>query len=214
MIDNFYGKYVIAQAISTNAGGELLSADNVIGDVYDIRCEIENGEYKAYTQNRFGKSPCCFNSDVSRETYLLKNKGYRLFAILTLVGFTYSDNQKESNYWGEFAIICFNKVDSEIFLPFIDAFTKEIDKGNRPTLDLSKENYKQIKEGDYSVLSNRVSLPKKNKGTVFMKTHRKISEKLIELGREKNFGCYIVSICFLFVLVFVIILLLKVVIGF
>lgn len=214
MIDNFYGKYVIAKATSKNSGGELLSADNIVGDVYDIVCEYENGVYKAFIRNRFNQTPCYFNEDVSRETYILKNKGFRLFAILTLVGFTYSDDKDNSNYWAEFAVIGFKESDNDVFLPFIEAFTNEIDKGIRPTLDLTNENIKEIQVGDFSVLSNREPLPKKEKGTVFMKTHRKISEKFIEMGRNKKLGCYLVSILFLFVIVIVVFLIIKLIIGF
>lgn len=214
MIDDFYGKYAIAKAASKISGGELLSADNIIGDVYDIVFEQDDGKYKAFTRNRFNKKPCYFVEDVSHETYLLKNKGYRLFGILTLVGFTYSDNEEESNYWAEFAIIAFNESDKEMFLPFLEAFNREIDKGNRPTLKFTLEDINNIKNNDYSILKTKQPLPNKEKGTVFMKTHRKISEKFIEMGREKKLGCYIGSILFLFVIVILILLIMKVVFGF
>lgn len=214
MVDIFYGKYVIGKATSKISGGELLSADNIIGDVYDIVCEYNNGIYITYARNRFNKKPCYFDEDVSRETYILKNKGFRLFAILTLVGFTYSDDEENSNYWAEFALIGFKESDNDIFLPFVEAFTNEIDKGVRPTLDFSNENIKEIQDGNYSVLNSKQPLPKKEKGTVFMKTHRKISEKFIEMGRKKKLGCYLVSILFLFVIVIVVFLIIKMIIGF
>lgn len=214
MIDNFYGKYVIAKATSKISGGELLSADNIVGDVYDIVFEYKDGIYKAFARNRFNKTPCYFEEDVSRETYILKIKGFRLFGILTLVGFTYSDDEEYSNYWAEFALIGFKESDNDIFLPFMEAFTNEIDKGIRPLLDFTNENIKEIQDGNYSVLNNKQPLPIKEKGTVFMKTHRKISEKFIEMGREKKLGCYLLSILFLFVIVIVVFLIIKMIIGF
>ena len=45
--------------------------------------------------------------------------------------------------------------------------------------------------------TERVDLPAREKGTVILKSRQKVSEKLIEQGRQKNIGCYIVSWLFL-----------------
>ncbi|MEG0777193.1 MAG: hypothetical protein RR381_07005, partial [Raoultibacter sp.] len=43
----------------------------------------------------------------------------------------------------------------------------------------------------------RAALPPRVPGTAILKSHRKLSEGLIECGRKGNIGCYVVSWAFI-----------------
>ena len=44
-------------------------------------------------------------------------------------------------------------------------------------------------------------MPKRNPGTAIVKSHRSITENMVEQGRKGNIGCYVVSIAFIVVVV-------------
>ena len=49
--------------------------------------------------------------------------------------------------------------------------------------------------------TDTVPLPKKKNGMAVLKDHQSISEKMIEQGRAKNVGCYVISWMFIIIVV-------------
>ena len=211
-MDNYYGTYAIGTPTSKEEAGRLLGADNIIGDVYKVVCNINDGNHEAKVVNRFGNSPAVFDAQVSRELALNEAKGFRTYAILTCVGFT--QNEGDGDYWAEFAVVSFPKGEIETFSVYVDEVSQAIINHKRPEVDLSADEVQQIilNEGHFVSNTTHPKLEKK-KGQVILKSQVKLSDKLVEQGRKKNPGCYIFGWLFLLAFVALIVLLIMKVIG-
>lgn len=210
-----------------------MSADNLIGDCYDIQIELTDGTHRAWLVNRFEQRIGCFNSDFSRKLSLLSANGLTLKALLSLVLYTedrsendegtktggehaasaaeYQNVSREtSGYWGEMAVICFRQSDSNAFENFLRGISGKLQEGVRPRIDFDSTGFDRI------IQSSGTWLPEQNaakfttqKGTVIMKSHRTLSDKLIEQGRQGNRGCYAISWAFIAIVLALVILLAK-----
>lgn len=207
-MENYFGKYERFEVPNKKDAGLLMGADNIVGDVYDIECKLNNGVYTAFLVNRFNQKPACFDSSMSRKISILQAKGMDCKAILSFVAFTdYPDN---GHYWGEVALICYNPAYSAAFLKFITNVAKRMEDGLRTQVNLGSEGLEKIiaSNGEW-VPKQTVPMPDKTKGTAIMKSYKKISERIIEQGRRGNIGCYIISWIFLISLVTLIIFAIK-----
>ena len=232
-MNNYFGTYQTFHTTAKDQEALLMSADNLIGDCYDIQIELDNGVHHAWLVNRFDQRVGCFDPDFSRKLSLLSANGLTLKALLSLVLYTEDrseggkkektpENQNISNvkqpdvsretsgYWGEMAVICFSQANSAVFENFLRGISGKLQEGVRPRIDFDSTGFDRIIE------SNGTWLPEQNaakfstkKGTVIMKSHRTLSDKLIEQGRQGNKGCYAISWGFIAVVVLLIILLVK-----
>lgn len=207
-MDNYYGKYVVGLPTSSEEAAKLMNADNVIGDIYKIKCEMKDGQHRAVVINRFGDSPCYFKPTLSRELALNEAKGFITYAILTIVGFTTSDTGE--NYWAEFALISYPKFNQETFSIFIKEVSKAIKSDKRVEVDLTKDQLDLvIKNNGHFVPTTIHPKPKKKRGQVILKSRVKLTDKMVEQGRKKNPGCYVLGWVFLLAVVALFVLLVK-----
>lgn len=232
-MDRYFGTYQIFQTTTKDQEALLMSADNLIGDLYDIQIELTDGIHRAWLVNRFDQRVGCFNSDFSRKLSLLSANGLTLKALLSLVLYTEdrseddkiakaSGNQTSSSvkhqnvsretsgYWGEMAVICFQQTESGAFETFLQGISGKLQEGIRPRIDFDSIGFDRI------IQSNGTWLPEQNasklstqKGTVIMKSHRTLSDKLIEQGRQGNKGCYAISWAFIAIIVVLVIVLIR-----
>lgn len=104
------------------------------------------------------------------------------------------DYQSYGRYWGSAAVICFNKNNSTEFDRFIHGIASRIADDVRPKIDLGEEAAKTIMEKDGNwVPKQSVSLPDSQKGMTYIKRRRRAMERLVDQGRSKNKGCYLMS---------------------
>ncbi len=195
-MENYYATYTIATPTSKEEAGKLLSADNIIGDVYKVVTEISGTKHEAKAVNRFGDSPVQFNQEVSKELSLNEIKGMMTYAILTCVGFI--QEEKDGNYWAEFIVISFPKNQLNIFVNYVDEISKAIKKNRRPNVNLSQSEITEVinNNGKY-ISSSKQPQIKKAKGQVILKSRVRLTDSLVEQGRKKNPGCYIFGWLFL-----------------
>ncbi len=212
-MSKLFGKYCIAKPFDDNCAAKLIGPDNIVGDIYKVTTNLDNDSYISFVTNRFNQSPAFFDEETSREIAVCEARGLKMYAILSLVGF--SENSKQSKYWGEFALIGFPKSMSNIFDKFIINISKEIREGKRISVDFSDSDYDRIIKTDGCYTPNhRVPLPEKENGTIFLKTSMSFKERLIEHARNRNIGCFIGGWLFLLLFVSIIILIGKVCFGF
>lgn len=210
---DYFGEYATFEVASKKESGILLGADNMVGDIYDISIELQNGIYKAWIDNRFGQRIGYFDPDESRNLSLAAADGLVLKAILSFVAFT--NHPGEGHYWGGMAIIGYNPVYKEEFSVFINGVSKKISDDIRPKLDFGKEGIEKIIESNGEwIPTQTIPLPEVNKGMAILKRKRKMMDKLIEQGRSKNKGCYVASWIFLLCLVALIVFIAKSCVGF
>ena len=211
--DQFFGTYYQFETASKKDAGLLLGADNLVGDVYDIVFKKDNNTTTAWLHNRFGQEVGFFDQEKSRELSLLSAKDWQVKAILSFVAFT--ESPQPGFYWGECAIIAWSYSINEPMQKFIEKTAKRIGEGVRPNLDFGKQGIQQIVESDGTWQpSKTIPLPAKKPGTVIMKSHLKLSEKMIEQGRKGNKGCYVISWAFLLALVALVVIFGKSCMGF
>lgn len=199
-MDSYFGKYERFETVSKKDAAALLSADNLVGDVYDIEVEIENGVQRAWLVSRFDKRIGYFDVNVSRKLSLLKAQGLTCKSILSYVAFT--DHPDDGVYWGNVAVICYNPAYSDEFGNFMEQVSKKLSDGVRPKIDFGNDGADKVIESDGTWMPKQtVSYPDKDKGTAIIKRRRSVTDKLVEQGRAGNKGCYVISWVFLLALV-------------
>ena len=202
-MDNYFAKYVRGFANNKEQAAKLFNSDNIVGDLFQIKTNIKDGKHTSSIYNKFGESPVFFNEEISREIEILKSKNMNIVGILSLVGFSEDKSEeRESNYWAEFLIIAYPKNYSEEFNNFVNNASKKLSNGTRPDVSLNKQEVEKVisTKGQWFP-SKTKKMPKKEKGTVFLRTRKTFKDRIIEQGRKKNIGCYIVSWVFLLLFV-------------
>lgn len=198
--ERYFGTYARFDTLSKKDAASLLGADNLIGDVFEIVFQTEDGVSTAWMKNRFGGLVGFFDAAFSRELNVLAARGWKLQAVLSFVAFT--DHPEPGHYWGQAAVICFDPTLEQAFDPFIASTAQRLSDGVRPEVDLGEQGVEQVVSSNGTWTPKKtVAFPAKESGTVIMKSRRKMSEKLIEQGRKGNKGCYAVSWLFLLLLV-------------
>ena len=196
----YYGTYARFDTLEKKDGAILMNADSIVGDRYEIEIAREDGTRRAWLKNRFGARVGFFDDDMTHELSLCEAKGWTLVGILSFAAF--SEMPEPGVYWGQAAIIAYDPLQKDIVDPFIERVRKLISQGIRPQISLGAGALEQLQAApDSWVPTERVDFPPREKGTVILKSREKVSEKLIEQGRQKNIGCYIVSWIFLLAVV-------------
>lgn len=105
---------------------------------------------------------------------------------------------EESRYWGEAAVFGFKETYRESFDPFVQNVSEKLKEGVRPRINLGDEGFKQIisSKGTW-IPDQKEPKPQQQRGTVIMKDHLTLSDKMIEQGRKGNKGCYLISWVFI-----------------
>lgn len=201
-MEDFFACYHDFSTVSKSDAAVLLGADCLVGDVLTIQLTLDE-EHRAWLISRFDQRIGYFDEKFSRELSILAARGLTLCAILSFTAFT--DQPEPGYYWGQAAVIGYKK-GNPAFETFIDNIADKIGDGVRPLLDLGSQSVQKIIESNGSwVPTQTIPLPEKKRGTALLKTHRSLSEKLIEKGRAGNRGCYAISWIFLLALVALII---------
>lgn len=207
-VDCYFGTYARFDTASKKDAAILLGADNLVGDVYEIVFQSENGISVAWLKNRFDQLVGFFDPSFSRQLSIMKARGWTLKALLSFVAFT--DSPEPGSYWGEAAILCFDSHLSSVFEPFIASTSQRLSDGVRPDINLGEQGVDQVISSKGSWKPQKtVPFPDKTSGTAIVKSRRKLSEKMIEQGRKGNKGCYVVSWAFLALIAIVILIGLK-----
>ncbi len=189
-----------------------MSADNLVGDSYEISLELEDGVHKAWLVNRFDKRIGFFDPKFSRTLSVYAARDFTLKAYLSYVAYT--DKDGSSYYWGEMAVICYDPACEEAFGAFCEAVSTRLQEGMRTKLDLGDEAVDHIVSSNGTwIPSKTVPLPSKEKGTVIMKSKRSFSDNVVEQGRSRKVGCYVVSWAFIIIVILLIVVLILRICG-
>lgn len=190
--ERYFGTYARFETASKREAAALLGADNLVGDAFDIVFEKENGTSIAWLRNRFDGMIGYLDADTSRMLQVFLARGWSLHAVLSFVAF--SDSPKPGHYWGQVALLCYDKKYEQAFDNFLTTISKRLAAGVRPDVSLGEQGIGKVIESDGSwTPKDTVKLPPKEEGTAIVKDSRKLSEKLIEQSRQGNKGCYAAS---------------------
>jgi hypothetical protein len=193
--DIYFGTYARFATASKKDAGRLLGSDSLVGDVFEIEFQTEEGQRLAWLKNRFGALVGFFDASVSRRLSLFEARGWKLQALLSFVA--YSESAEGGYYWGEAVLLCYDPASEEGSDAF-DAFTAKVadcmSEGVRPDVELGEAEIAKVldSKGDW-LPTKRVSLPEKKQGTAIIKARRNLSEKIINYARNNNKGCSLLS---------------------
>lgn len=238
----YFGTYQdFSLPVDANAG-TLVSADNAVGDVYDIRLDLNDGIYTAWLVNQFGHDVGYFDTHFSKRLALMAADGMIEKAILSFVAFTAgvkpekkkhdqtptemtentstdSDTADDAttdgrHYWGNVAVICYSKAYEQVFETFVTNVAARIAKDSRPRIDLGNTSIDSVIESNGTWLPTQTtSVPDTRKGMAFVKRRRRPMEHLIDQAREGNKGCYVLSWGFIILVVVAVALSVKACMG-
>lgn len=198
-MQSLIGSYERFETPNKKEAAVLLGPDNTIGDVDTIASEYLKDHHEAWMISRFNQRLGYFEPNFSRQLAVRKSEGLTNVGILSLVAYT--DNPDPGHYWGEALVVSYDPAVAA-YQTFVEALADLIAEGKRPAADWGDEAINQVLESGGTWLpEGRVPLPDRQKGTVWMKKHRSLSEKMIEKGRQRSIGCYVVSWAFLLALV-------------
>ncbi len=190
--DGFYAHF---ETPSKKEGSLLMGPDNLVGDDYQIFFKNEGDRPVAWVKNKFDAEIGFFDVDASRKIQLAFARDQKVRALLSFVA--YSDTPDPGLYWGEMAVFCYNPAYAAEMDAFIDRVSKKMIEGIRPNIDLGSQAVSKIFEEKDWVPTDTVPLPTKKTGMAVLKDHQSMSEKMIEQGRARNRGCYVVSWLFI-----------------
>ena len=207
-MEDFFGEYKRFNTENKSSGALLIGADNLIGDVFTIDFDTEKTEPRAWLVNKFGAKVGFFDPEFSHKLKLMAARDWKICALLAFVA--YSENPEPGAYWGQAAVICYNKNIEPSANTFLEKLAKYLEDGIRPDIALGSQACKKLVEskGEWFP-TKREPMPKFPQGQALVKDKRSASEKLIEQGRRGNKGCYLISILFLILLVALVIFSLK-----
>ena len=194
--EGFYARY---ETPSKSVGSLLTGPDNLIGDEFEIEFKKEDNRIVVWLKNKFGKEIGFLDVEGSRKAQLANGRGLKVRALLSFVA--YSDEPEPGLFWGEMAIICYNPAYELEMDAFIKRIGARMADGVRPKIDLRSEAVKKIFDEQDWVPSESVPLPEKKTGMAVLKDHQTMSEKMIEQGRARNKGCFVVSWAFIIIVV-------------
>ncbi|MEG1839947.1 MAG: hypothetical protein RRX94_00240 [Raoultibacter sp.] len=192
----YFGTYARYDTASKGDAAVLLGADSVVGDLFEIEFVVEEGVRVAWIKNRFDARVGYFDAETSHRLSLCAARGWNSVAILSFVAFT--EQPSPGHYWGEVALIAYDPKNKTLFVPFIERIAERIAQGVRVEVALQQKALDQLAAAPATWLpAGRAALPPRVPGTAILKSHRKLSEGLIECGRKGNIGCYVVSWAFI-----------------
>lgn len=196
----YFATYARFETESKEAAAAFLGADNIIGDTFSIEQEYVDGKRTAWIVNPFGKRMGFIDEKTAEKVDLCNAKGWNTVALLALVAFT--EKPAPGLYWGQVLIVSYDPEYEVEFSTFIENIGKQLGNGVRPDVSLGKESLQKVvgTKGEW-VPSGRVPLPKKDKGTAWVKTQRTGTERLVKQARKGNMGCTVISWIILLALV-------------
>lgn len=199
--DIYFGTYVRFNTANKNEGAALMGPDNAVGDRGEIGWTTDDAKrQRACLVNRFGHTIGFLDESISYKLAVLRAKEWIIRYVFSFAAL--SEDSEEGQYWGQVAIIAFAPRYKNEFEEFLAVFAQKAGEGLRPNPELSTSDVNAILAQPSSWKSSvRVPIPQNSASTVILKDHRTMREKVIEQGRKKNPGCYLVSWLFIIALV-------------
>ena len=196
MADRYFGTYHRFKTASKDAGGALMSADNLVGGKFAIEFDHDGTAQVAWLANPFGKRVGFFDPAFSRTLQVYAARGFTLVAVLSYVAFRNAPSPGE--YFGECAVMAYDPADAAAFDRFADAVAARMADGVRTKVDLGPEAAQQVVGSEGAWLPKQtVPMPQAEDGVVVMKARQSALDKVVEQGRAGNKGCYVASVAIL-----------------
>lgn len=199
--DGYFGQYLRFDTASKRDGAALAGPNVAVGDIGEIRFVLdENKRRIAWLRNPYGQLIGHLSSLDSYNLAVIEAKGWELRYVLSFTA--YSEQPEPGCYWGEVALIAYDPRNAGAMETFLKVFAKAVGDGLRPNPELSGDALTQMLADPANWKStSKVKLPSNGDGTAVLKDHRSVHDKLLDMARSRNVGCYVVSWAFILALV-------------
>ena len=197
----YFGEYVKFYPLDQKAA-DFMGADNLVGDRYRIVIRDEEGGYRAYLENRFGKEIGYLDNRILRQVQLAQAKGWETAAYFSFLAFTEAkDDDHPAHYWGEMAVMCYDPKIAPQVERFQQKLSAKMADGGRPQVDFGQRGVELMVANEDWFPTDRAATPKMGKGSSMVKDHQTPTERLVEQSRKRNLGCYVISWAFIIAVV-------------
>lgn len=199
--DVYFGAYVRFQTADKKSGAALAGSDNAIGDCGEVVWQLdERSRQQAWLENPYGQRIGYLNPSDSYTLAVYHAKGWTLRYVLSFTA--YSEEPEPGSYWGQVAVIAYSPRYENEFGEFVKSFARAAGEGLRPDPALSPSGVAAVLDDPSGwAPSNKVKIPQGSGRTAILKDHRSIHDKVLDKGRSRNIGCYIVSWVFIIAVV-------------
>lgn len=208
----YQGTYGRFEALDKSQVAHLLGSDCLVGDELVYSVERTEAHTTVFVDNRFGGRVGKLDNATGEAVQLALAKGWQVHVLLASV---YAQQRKKTNlYWGEVYVLAYAPGAADAFDTFCANVGEMLGDGVRVEIDLAQASVDKVLEsGGAWVPTGRHNAPAVN-GSVLVKSHRTINEKLVELARKRNPGCMAMGWAFIVVLVVLVLWGLKQFFGF
>lgn len=196
----YFGGYYRFETTDKRSASDLLTANNLIGDCYHIDFEQTDEGTRGWLVNRFDDRIGYLDGVGAYQAQLQLARSWTVNAYLSFVA--YSEKPDPGHYWGEVALICYDKKYESQMSVFLDALVKAMANGVRPKIDFGSEAFDELIASNGTWFpADRVKVPPMEKGSAVVKDHRTPNDRLVEESRKGKPGCYVLSWAFLLAVV-------------
>lgn len=198
--DVYFGTYARFKTTDKTAGAALAGPDNAVGDIGSIAFDLdERKREQAWLVNPYGHRMGFLDPNATHKLAVLAAKGWELRYVLS---FTAYSDKPEPTYWGQVALIAYAPQHKDTFETFLKTFSHYAAEGSRPDPELGLAGVSQVLANPSAwTPSNKVKIPSSSQGTTILKDHRSMHDKLLDKGRSKNPGCYLIAWAFIFAVI-------------
>lgn len=207
----YRGTYGRFEAQDKSQVARLLGSDCLIGDELVYGVEHNGAHTTVFVDNRFGGRVGKLDNATSEAVQLALAKGWQVRLLLASV---YAQQREKANlYWGEVYVLTYAPGVADAFDAFCMRVGEMLGEGVRAEVNLAQASVDKVLEsGGQWTPTGRHNAPAAQ-GSVLVKSHRTINEKLVELARKRNPGCMVVGWAFIVVLVVLVLWVLKQFLG-
>jgi len=193
--NRYYGIYARFDVASAKEAPRLLSADNIVGDRYEIYFTQDGARPVAHLKNRFGAEVGYLNEETSYQLSVCQARGWTIRPLLAFVGCLQAQSAEDGDqYWGQFAIMCNDPYYDGDFDTFEKTIAAALGRGRRPDINLGKKGVDQVISSHGTWLPTKtVPLPMKKQDAVFLKNEIRNDDRMVESIRKHPVGCTIIS---------------------
>ncbi|MCF0231897.1 MAG: hypothetical protein HUJ63_06460, partial [Enterococcus sp.] len=191
---NFFASYVRFFAGEAKNAAYLMGPDNAVGDMLHFETVSTPNALVTEILNRFDKKIGILEPQDSHDIRILEEKDWQIFGLLDYVAV---HTEVKTNYCAGVLLLAAPNKYSESLENFTMLLSSELSEGKRLDALLSPSEQKEMFANNGEFLPTRRRALEKEENFKYLKTEASLKEKIYEQGRQKNPGCYIVSISFL-----------------
>ena len=206
--DGFYARF---ESPTKKNAALLMGADTLVGDEFSLSFKRDGNTTIAWISNKFDAEIGFLDEEASHRVQLAQARELDIHVLLSFIA--YSEKPDPGVYWGEVAIICFDPLLKGSFEPFINKASSKMKEGLRPQVELSDTELAKLASDPSWFPASSIPVSPSS-GSAIVKDNQSFTERMVEMGRAGNKGCYVGSIAFLVILVVGLFFLLKGCVGF